>query len=189
MSGTTPVGRTARAVAVALVVTAVAVTTSGCTAAGSARPLVAVTTNILGDVVTEVVGDDVDVAGRPDDHAVGGARRGRDDVERRHGHPDLVTVDRAFEGREPRRPHRPVNGRPVLRQDAQRAFHVRAGQSKVEVDVAAREHPGQRRRPGQHQLSGGKGLAELPPDLPEDRLRDGQDRVGGAEPHGGRRGH
>lgn len=61
MSGTTPVGRTARAVAVALVVTAVAVTTSGCTAAGSARPLVAVTTNILGDVVTEVVGDDVDV--------------------------------------------------------------------------------------------------------------------------------
>ncbi|ROQ16737.1 MULTISPECIES: metal ABC transporter substrate-binding protein [unclassified Curtobacterium] len=61
MSGTLPVGRTARAVAAALVVAAVAVTTAGCTTTGSDRPLVAVTTNILGDVVTEVVGDDVDV--------------------------------------------------------------------------------------------------------------------------------
>ncbi|WP_396289883.1 metal ABC transporter solute-binding protein, Zn/Mn family [Curtobacterium sp. KT1] len=47
--------------AVALVATAVAVTTAACTTTGSDRPLVAVTTNILGDVVTEVVGDDVDV--------------------------------------------------------------------------------------------------------------------------------
>ena len=46
----------------AVVVTAtLAVTTAGCTAAGSDRPLVAVTTNILGDVVTEVVGDQADV--------------------------------------------------------------------------------------------------------------------------------
>ncbi|QQD77620.1 zinc ABC transporter substrate-binding protein [Curtobacterium sp. YC1] len=37
------------------------VTTAGCTAAGSDRPLVAVTTNILGDVVTEVIGDQADV--------------------------------------------------------------------------------------------------------------------------------
>ncbi|WP_323743091.1 metal ABC transporter substrate-binding protein [Curtobacterium sp. VKM Ac-2887] len=61
MSGITPVRRTARAVAVALVATAVAVTTAGCTTTASDRPLVAVTTNILGDVVTEVVGDGVDV--------------------------------------------------------------------------------------------------------------------------------
>ncbi|PZO59198.1 MAG: zinc ABC transporter substrate-binding protein [Leifsonia xyli] len=45
----------------ALVVATVAVTTAGCTTAGSDRPLVAVTTNILGDVVTEVVGDRADV--------------------------------------------------------------------------------------------------------------------------------
>jgi zinc/manganese transport system substrate-binding protein len=50
-----------RALTAALVVAAVAVTTAGCTTTGSDRPLVAVTTNILGDVVTEVVGDDVDV--------------------------------------------------------------------------------------------------------------------------------
>ncbi|MCA5923074.1 metal ABC transporter substrate-binding protein [Curtobacterium oceanosedimentum] len=46
----------------AVVVTAtLTVTTAGCTPAGSDRPLVAVTTNILGDVVTEVVGDQADV--------------------------------------------------------------------------------------------------------------------------------
>lgn len=36
-------------------------TTAGCSSAGSDRPVVAVTTNILGDVVTEVVGDAADV--------------------------------------------------------------------------------------------------------------------------------
>lgn len=61
MSRGAGVRRTARALTGALVVAAVAVTTAGCTAAGSDRPRVAVTTNILGDVVTEVVGDDVDV--------------------------------------------------------------------------------------------------------------------------------
>lgn len=61
MSGSTPVRRTARTLTAALVVAAVAVTTAGCTTAGSGRPLVAVTTNILGDVVTEVVGDRADV--------------------------------------------------------------------------------------------------------------------------------
>lgn len=61
MSGSTPVRRTARTLTAALVVAAVAVTTVGCTTAGSDRPLVAVTTNILGDVVTEVVGDRADV--------------------------------------------------------------------------------------------------------------------------------
>lgn len=61
MSGSTPVRRTARTLTAALVVAAVAVTTAGCTTAGSDRPLVAVTTNILGDVVTEVVGDRADV--------------------------------------------------------------------------------------------------------------------------------
>nr|WP_235426689.1 metal ABC transporter substrate-binding protein [Curtobacterium sp. MR_MD2014] len=35
--------------------------TAGCSSAGSDRPVVAVTTNILGDVVTEVVGDAADV--------------------------------------------------------------------------------------------------------------------------------
>jgi zinc/manganese transport system substrate-binding protein len=61
VSGSTPVRRTARTLTAALVVAAVAVTTAGCTTAGSDRPLVAVTTNILGDVVTEVVGDRADV--------------------------------------------------------------------------------------------------------------------------------
>lgn len=61
MSGSTPVRRTARTLTAALVVAAVAVTTAGCTTAGSDRPLVAVTTNILGDVVTEVVGARADV--------------------------------------------------------------------------------------------------------------------------------
>lgn len=61
MSGSTPVRRAARTLTAALVVAAVAVTTAGCTTAGSDRPLVAVTTNILGDVVTEVVGDRADV--------------------------------------------------------------------------------------------------------------------------------
>ncbi|WP_394587051.1 metal ABC transporter solute-binding protein, Zn/Mn family [Curtobacterium sp. SGAir0471] len=36
-------------------------TTAGCSSAGSDRPVVAVTTNILGDVVSEVVGDAADV--------------------------------------------------------------------------------------------------------------------------------
>lgn len=61
MSGSTHVRRTARTLTAALVVAAVAATSAGCTTAGSDRPLVAVTTNILGDVVTEVVGDRADV--------------------------------------------------------------------------------------------------------------------------------
>lgn len=61
MSGSTPVRRTARTLTAALVVAAVAATSAGCTTAGSDRPLVAVTTNILGDVVTEVVGARADV--------------------------------------------------------------------------------------------------------------------------------
>ncbi len=49
-------------VAAALAVAAgLVATTVGCSSAGSDRPLVAVTTNILGDVVTEVVGDAADV--------------------------------------------------------------------------------------------------------------------------------
>ncbi|MDM7892839.1 metal ABC transporter substrate-binding protein [Curtobacterium caseinilyticum] len=49
-------------VAAALAVAAgLVVTTAGCSSAGSDRPIVAVTTNILGDVVTEVVGDAADV--------------------------------------------------------------------------------------------------------------------------------
>lgn len=49
-------------VAAALAVAAgLVATTAGCSSAGSDRPLVAVTTNILGDVVTEVVGDAADV--------------------------------------------------------------------------------------------------------------------------------
>ena len=49
-------------VAAALAVAAgLVVTTAGCSSAGSDRPLVAVTTNILGDVVSEVVGDRADV--------------------------------------------------------------------------------------------------------------------------------
>ncbi len=54
--------RATRRLLTAVVVTAtLAVTTAGCTAAGPDRPLVAVTTNILGDVVSEVVGDGADV--------------------------------------------------------------------------------------------------------------------------------
>ncbi|MFJ4220108.1 metal ABC transporter solute-binding protein, Zn/Mn family [Curtobacterium luteum] len=41
---------------------AVALVTAGCSTTGGDRPLVAVTTNILGDVVSEVVGDAADVA-------------------------------------------------------------------------------------------------------------------------------
>ncbi|PZF26922.1 zinc ABC transporter substrate-binding protein [Curtobacterium sp. MCLR17_045] len=44
-----------------LVAAIVALVATGCTTAGSDRPLVAVTTNILGDVVSEVVGDQADV--------------------------------------------------------------------------------------------------------------------------------
>jgi zinc/manganese transport system substrate-binding protein len=51
-------GRLLGAAAIAVVV---AVGAPGCSAAGSDRPLVAVTTNILGDVVGEVVGDAADV--------------------------------------------------------------------------------------------------------------------------------
>ncbi len=55
--------RTASRLAVALaVVTGLALGTAGCTAAdGTDRPVVAVTTNVLGDVVAEVVGDAADV--------------------------------------------------------------------------------------------------------------------------------
>ncbi|PZE84004.1 zinc ABC transporter substrate-binding protein AztC [Curtobacterium sp. MCBD17_032] len=49
-------------VAVAVAVASLALGATGCTAAGSDdRPLVAVTTNILGDVVERVVGDSADV--------------------------------------------------------------------------------------------------------------------------------
>lgn len=49
-------------VAAALAVAAgLVVTTAGCSSAGSDRPLVAVTTNVLGDVVAEVVGDAAEV--------------------------------------------------------------------------------------------------------------------------------
>ncbi|MFL0358542.1 metal ABC transporter solute-binding protein, Zn/Mn family [Curtobacterium flaccumfaciens] len=44
-----------------LVAAIVALVATGCTTAGSDHPLVAVTTNILGDVVSEVVGDQADV--------------------------------------------------------------------------------------------------------------------------------
>jgi zinc/manganese transport system substrate-binding protein len=50
-----------RALTAGLVAAAVALVAAGCTTAGSDRPLVAVTTNILGDVVSEVVGDQADV--------------------------------------------------------------------------------------------------------------------------------
>ncbi|MFL0388887.1 metal ABC transporter solute-binding protein, Zn/Mn family [Curtobacterium sp. 179-B 9B NHS] len=50
--------RASAALAVAAGLVAV---TAGCSSAGSDRPVVAVTTNILGDVVTEVVGDAADV--------------------------------------------------------------------------------------------------------------------------------
>ncbi|WIE83524.1 metal ABC transporter substrate-binding protein [Curtobacterium sp. MCPF17_021] len=50
-----------RALIAGLVAAAVALVATGCTTAGSDRPLVAVTTNILGGVVSEVVGDQADV--------------------------------------------------------------------------------------------------------------------------------
>ncbi|XNN88317.1 metal ABC transporter solute-binding protein, Zn/Mn family [Curtobacterium flaccumfaciens] len=50
-----------RALTASLVAAIVALVATGCTTAGSDRPLVAVTTNILGDVVSEVVGDQADV--------------------------------------------------------------------------------------------------------------------------------
>lgn len=53
--------RRLRAAAALAVAAGLVVTTAGCSSAGSDRPLVAVTTNILGDVVTEVVGDAADV--------------------------------------------------------------------------------------------------------------------------------
>ncbi|WP_412882023.1 metal ABC transporter solute-binding protein, Zn/Mn family [Curtobacterium phoenicis] len=46
---------------VALLVAGLVATTAGCTTAERDRPFVAVTTNILGDVVSEVVGDAADV--------------------------------------------------------------------------------------------------------------------------------
>ncbi|WP_442873569.1 metal ABC transporter solute-binding protein, Zn/Mn family [Curtobacterium sp. YC1] len=52
---------TTRLLTAVVVAATLTVTTAGCTAAGSDRPLVAVTTNILGDVVTEVIGDQADV--------------------------------------------------------------------------------------------------------------------------------
>jgi len=55
------VTRRAGLVAVLALTVGVAATTAGCSSAGSDRPVVAVTTNILGDVVTEVVGDAADV--------------------------------------------------------------------------------------------------------------------------------
>jgi zinc/manganese transport system substrate-binding protein len=53
--------RAARSVAAALVLAAVATGTTACSTAAQERPLVAVTTNILGDVVDEVVGEAADV--------------------------------------------------------------------------------------------------------------------------------
>lgn len=54
--------RRLRVAAAALAVAAgLLVATAGCSSAGSDRPLVAVTTNVLGDVVTEAVGDTADV--------------------------------------------------------------------------------------------------------------------------------
>lgn len=54
-------GRAGRTLAAVAVLAAVASGTTACTTAGSDRPLVAVTTNILGDVVGAVVGDAADV--------------------------------------------------------------------------------------------------------------------------------
>ncbi|NUU50156.1 zinc ABC transporter substrate-binding protein [Curtobacterium luteum] len=48
--------------AVAVLAAGLVVTSAGCSPADRDRPLVAVTTNILGDVVSEVVGDAADVA-------------------------------------------------------------------------------------------------------------------------------
>ncbi|WP_439693395.1 metal ABC transporter solute-binding protein, Zn/Mn family [Curtobacterium sp. SP.BCo] len=53
--------RLARCVGAAVVALVVGATATACGTSGSDRPLVAVTTNILGDVVTEVVGDAAEV--------------------------------------------------------------------------------------------------------------------------------
>lgn len=53
--------RAGRLLVAGAIAVALAVGASGCSTAGSDRPLVAVTTNILGDVVGEVVGDAADV--------------------------------------------------------------------------------------------------------------------------------
>lgn len=50
-----------RATAALAVAAGLVAATAGCSSAGSDRPVVAVTTNILGDVVTEVVGDAAEV--------------------------------------------------------------------------------------------------------------------------------
>jgi len=55
------VSRLARCIGAAVVALVVSATASACSTSGSDRPLVAVTTNILGDVVTEVVGDAAEV--------------------------------------------------------------------------------------------------------------------------------
>lgn len=61
MTRATPASRTARALGVVLVAAVSAAGLSACSPSASDRPLVAVTTNILGDVVTEVVGDAAEV--------------------------------------------------------------------------------------------------------------------------------
>lgn len=53
--------RRLRAAAALAVAAGLVAATAGCSSVGSDRPVVAVTTNILGDVVTEVVGDSADV--------------------------------------------------------------------------------------------------------------------------------
>ncbi|MFS0728972.1 metal ABC transporter substrate-binding protein [Curtobacterium sp. 1P10AnD] len=58
---TAAVRATAVRATVALLVAGLVATTAGCTTAERDRPFVAVTTNILGDVVSEVVGDAADV--------------------------------------------------------------------------------------------------------------------------------
>lgn len=55
-------GTAAVRTAVAVLAAGLVVTSAGCSPADRDRPLVAVTTNILGDVVSEVVGDAADVA-------------------------------------------------------------------------------------------------------------------------------
>lgn len=50
-----------RSLAATTVSVGLVATTAGCSSEGSDRPLVAVTTNVLGDVVAEVVGDTADV--------------------------------------------------------------------------------------------------------------------------------
>ena len=53
--------RRLRAAAALAVAAGLVAATAGCSSVGADRPVVAVTTNILGDVVTEVVGDSADV--------------------------------------------------------------------------------------------------------------------------------